>query len=108
MEAQGIILITATLSRGEWTATATLNGQFAGSATATGTSTKAKKYAEAEARRAGESFRRDLQQAGTSRVGSGSYYVASITDLPDTVRRGQCRAQQQFDQVSPLQLITTA
>ncbi|MDF7809947.1 hypothetical protein [Hymenobacter sp. YC55] len=104
MEAKGIIIINSTLKNGEWTATATIDGQFAGSATASGTSARAKKYAEAEARRAGESFRRELQQSSTW-VGSGSYHVASIAELPETVRRSHRRPQQQFDQVSAISLL---
>ncbi|HEX8428473.1 hypothetical protein [Hymenobacter sp.] len=103
MDAQGIIIINSTLKNGEWTATATINGQFAGSATASGTGARAKKYAEAEARKAGESFRRQLQLSSTW-VGSGSYHVASLAELPETIRRSHRRPQQQFDQVSPINL----
>jgi hypothetical protein len=90
METSGI-QITLQRQAGQWTATATLNGQFAGSAT-----TKSKKYAEQQARQTAEHYRRQQRPVGVGSV------ACKLTDLP--VRAEALPLRQRFDFVDVLQV----
>ncbi|HEX8349459.1 MAG TPA: hypothetical protein VF598_05845 [Hymenobacter sp.] len=90
METQGI-QITLQRQAGQWTATAMLNGQFAGSAT-----TKSKKFAEQQARQAAEHYQRQARPVG---VGS---LACKLTDLPE--QASTLPPRQRFDYVGVLQV----